>query len=226
MLVTFSGYNASGKTTAIRDIETRLSAEGVRTRVIRFFTLDVSRWLRPRPPSPGKVTKESVPSVRSSERQPGGTAKAFRWYHFAKMAVMAAQISGLRLLHPNEVLLCSQYFYDNLVHFIPRGFWYQSAIRLTPQPDAAYLLMVDMHEYERRFIERIRQRHGVKLAELSATDRADINNVLERYREIRRDYRYLRTAQATTPADLDELWTEVRHLVEQRPRLRASEHRP
>lgn len=223
MLVTFSGYNASGKTTAIRAVAARLSAEGVPTRIVRFFSLDVSRRLRPRPPSPGRIATSGVPSVRASERQPGKTRKTFRWYHLAKMLAMAVQIIAMRLLWPREMLLSSQYFYDNLVHFEARGFWYHMAVRLTPRPSMAFLLMVDMTEYERRFIDRLQQRHGVRIERLPERDLADIRSVLARYGELRREFPYVRFAQATSHADLDAIWSDVRQLVQGRHDVRASE---
>jgi thymidylate kinase len=223
VLVTFSGYNASGKTTAIRTIAARLSREGVPTRIIRFFSLDISRWFRPRPPVPGRATGGGVPTVRASERQPGGTAKRFRWYHFAKTLAIAVQVVALRILRPHVVLLCSQYFYDNLVHFAPTGLWYRLAVLITPQPTAAFLLMVDMDEYERRFIGRLEQRHGVRVEKLSDKDRGDIEHVLGRYRDLLLEFSYLRTAQATTLTDLDQLWSDVREIVDRSPRIRATE---
>ena len=224
MLVTFSGYNASGKTTAIRAIDAELRAEGISSRIVRFFTLDISKWVRPRPPVPGKTTGDAVPSVRSSERQPGKASKPFRWYHFAKMLVMAGQVTALRMTRANDVLLCSQYFYDNLVHFVPKGLWYRLAVWVTPRPDMAFLLVVEMGEYERRFLDRLQLRHGVRPERLPDADRADIQNVLDRYRDLTRDFPYLRLANSTNPADIERLLDEVRGLLGPRRAPRVREH--
>jgi thymidylate kinase len=213
VLLTFSGYNASGKTTAIRTFHARLEAQGVRSRIVRFFSLDPSVRLRPRPPVPGRTDTVGVPSVRASERQPGRVAKPFRWVHLAKMAVMAAQVAWMRSVHRDEVLLCSQYFPDNLVHFVPRGIWYRLAVWLTPRPTAAFLLIVDMDEYERRFIERLRQRHGAHVERLPDADRDDIQQVLRRYDDIGREYPYLRKVRSSSSADLEDLWGQVQTLV-------------
>jgi thymidylate kinase len=224
VLLTFSGYNASGKTTAIRNIEARLAAEGVPSRVVRFFLLDVSRRWRPRPPSPGQSSATDVPSVRASERQPGSVAKPFRWYHFAKMVAMAAQVVVMRVRWRSEVILCSQYAFDNLVHFRPQGLWYRLAVWLTPRPNAAFLLSVDVSEYERRFLDRLQQRHGVRVERLPEADRADIRHMVARYRDLTRSFPYVRTVNATSPADLEHLWNYVRQLVNPCSDLQPTEH--
>jgi thymidylate kinase len=221
VLVTFSGYNASGKTTAIRDVQARLTAEGVPCRIVRFFSLDISAVLRPRPPKPGQVDAESVPSVRASERQPGPASKKFRWIHFAKMLMMATQVQMLRVVGRHKVLLCSQYFYDNFVHFVPRGFWYKLATLTTPRATAAYLLTVDRDEYERRFIERLERRHGVRLERLPDSDRHDLEQVLTRYQAVAEEFPYLRVVRASERSDLDRLWSDVRPLVHATPAWRA-----
>jgi hypothetical protein len=148
VLITVSGMVGSGKTTAVRGIDSFAKARGLVTHAHRFQSLPCIN-LRPR----GGSDEPKSSTVAGRHKQ---AAPATRWAGYARkrlgiiaVAVFVARILAFQIYRRTvwkaaECHVLNRYFYDSLSHYRPGSplerMYYRLVLALIPRPDLAILV--------------------------------------------------------------------------------------
>ena len=161
-LIVFSGLDGAGKSTQIRLLMERLESEG---------RAPVCLWTRGGYTSGFNALKSAlrrlsrgraVPeSGRTPQRERAFEKSATRraWLALALLDLLRVYAVQVRLrLWRGQTIICDRYLWDTLVDFrlnfpresVERSLLWRALGRLTPSPDAAFLMLVPVEESIRR----------------------------------------------------------------------------
>lgn len=216
-VIAFSGYMATGKSTAIRDLCNRLQGQGIAYGIVNPRRLFLAFTLRQ------LFKKKKRKGSRSADREsPTWTPHKMPWdraWSFAHLVNTLVAILRFRIvcaLNRGKMIICNRYFYDTYIsHQQERQRLAWRFVRwVTPVPSLTFLLLPPAEVIEERLLQRIdRERLGQEC--LVRMLRADIDEGIRRYQEII-DPRsggnvvVLDTSRATA---LEEMWEHVCKLV-------------
>jgi thymidylate kinase len=161
-LIVFSGLDGAGKSTQIRLLMERLESDGCRP---------VCLWTRGGYTSGFNALKSALRRLSRGRALPesGHTrrrARAFKspatrraWLRLALLDLIRVYAVQVRLwLWRGRTIICDRYLWDTLVDFrlnfpletVEESFLWRALARLTPRPDAAFLMLVPVEESVRR----------------------------------------------------------------------------
>ncbi|HVF91890.1 MAG TPA: hypothetical protein VNH22_17625, partial [Blastocatellia bacterium] len=160
-LIVFSGLDGAGKSTQIRLLMERLESEGRKP---------ICLWTRGGYTSGFGALKSALRRLsRGGAPEPGhtpGRERAFKspatrraWLALAVLDLTRVYAVHLRLwLWRGRTIVCDRYLWDTLIDFrlnfpeepVERSFLWKALDKLTPRPDAAFLMLVPVAESVRR----------------------------------------------------------------------------
>jgi len=161
-LIVFSGLDGAGKSTQIRLLMERLESEGARpaclwtrggyTSGFNALKSTLRRLLR------GRALPESGHNIRRARAfKSPATRRAWLWLALLDLIrVYAIQVRLWRWR--GRTIVCDRYLWDTLVDFrlnfpqelVEKSLLWRALDKLTPRPDAAFLMLVPVEESIRR----------------------------------------------------------------------------
>lgn len=214
--ITFSGYMACGKSTAVVAIARRLEGCGVAVKVRRFrplypsFHFPTLRGGRRGRPSSGRGGHTNV----SSKVRPSSVAwnKRFTFFHFVNTVPPLLFVYSVRLFNRKSVTIFDRYFYDYYVHYRRSGFWYCLARWLTPRPDMAFLLQTVIEDLTQRTNERLSELTGDD-GQLDEKECDALRSAQTYYAGLRQEWPRLVTVTMNAESDFEYVWRHVVSLL-------------
>jgi thymidylate kinase len=182
MFVSFSGIDGAGKTTQIEALSSRLTQEGLRVKVIRFWD-DVARLTRVRETSGHAIFKgdkgvgsPNAPINRRDKNVQSPFMTAVRLFLYFVDAVSMRLVVKRSLCSGADFVIFDRYTYDELANLNLQNPFVRAYVRLlmifVPKPDISYFLDADPFqararkpEYPLEFLLTNRQSY-LKLADL------------------------------------------------------------
>jgi thymidylate kinase len=160
LLVSFSGIDGAGKSTQIEALHTRLAADGLRVRLIRFWD-DVARLKGIRETSGHRIFKgdkgigsPSAPINRRDKNVQSGAMTCIRFFLYFVDAVSVRQVVKKELRSDADVVIFDRYTWDELANLNLRNPIVRAYIRMlvafVPRPHVSYLLDADPLEARSR----------------------------------------------------------------------------
>jgi thymidylate kinase len=153
VLVSFSGIDGAGKSTQIEELASRMTRDGWRVRVIRFWD-DIARLKGIREASGHRIFKgdkgvgtPSAPIHRRDKNVQSGLMTCIRVFLYFVDAMSTRLTAGRALRSGLDLVIFDRYTYDELANLNRRNpilrAYARTLVALAPRPDISYLLDAD-----------------------------------------------------------------------------------
>lgn len=221
MIVAVCGYNATGKSTVVQELKRRFEDSGMLVEVKKFAKLYPGTYIgRKKAKRNPTVSTEGKVGIRTIEAQRGDWNQQLGWFTFANLIVASFLSRILAIIYRKRLLIFDRFVYDRYLHFSPHGLLFGFAKRLGFRPALTLILLPSFEEHEKRFLDRLKDRHGIELTHFSDEDRDELRMVHQRYREMAEDFPDCMLIDTSNPGAHRQIFEEI---IE---RLRASQLLP
>jgi len=210
MIIAVSGYNASGKTTVAKELMRRLESQNISVEIRRFALLYPGTYI-------GKKKQKRNPTVssqgnvglRSIEGQRGNWDQPLGWSTFVNIVAASLAARWIAMIYRKRVIIYDRFLYDRCMHFAKDSWRMRIAKRTFIRPTVTLVLLPKIEDHEKRFLDRIKKRHGIKLEEMSTADRAELEMVRKQYRALTSDFPECVLIDTSDPNGLDKAWDAI-----------------
>lgn len=221
MIIAVCGYGATGKTTVVEELKSSLEETGMFVEVKKFDKLYPGTYIgRKRAKRNLNVSTEGTVGIRTIGANRGAWNQQLGWIRFANLVVVSFVARVLAIFYRKRVLIFDRFVYDRYVHFSPHGLLFAVAKRLGYRPALTLILLPSIEEHEKRFLDRLKDRHGIELTHFSDEDRDELRMVHQRYREMAEEFPNCVLIDTSNPDAHRQIFEEI---IE---RLRASQLLP
>lgn len=160
VIVSFSGIDGAGKSTQIEALRMRMTRDGLRVHVVRFWD-DIARLKGIRETSGHKLFKgekgvgsPAAPINRRDKNVQSGPMTCVRLFLYLVDAISTRLMAGKMLRSPFDLVIFDRYTYDELANLNLRNpmiRWYARLLMaIVPRPHISYVLDADPDEARAR----------------------------------------------------------------------------
>jgi len=185
MIIAVSGYNATGKSTVASNLKESLESRGISVKVKRFAALYPGTYLgKKKQKRNPKVSSEGNVGLRAIEGQRGSWNQSLGWSTFANIVAASLAAHWLAFANRRSIVIFDRFLYDRCIHFAKDSWKMKLAQRVFFRPTVTLVLLPSLQAHEQRFLERIERRHGIKLDQMSKSDKSELAMVHDRYAQL------------------------------------------